>query len=167
MFFTSAEYGDAERGKRETRGLFEFLENCIGIFSTTHSQQGRFLDGRIEIRFRGADGVAMTGLNDPDIARALGFRGDVNVAWGDRTSDHDVDPFDHYISIDYKSETLGERTDYEDLRRAAQLDLAAIDAFLDCAIYEAPAATPPPRSGAAFSYPEIKISPSTARVLGD
>ena len=146
MFFTSAEYGDAERGKRETRGLFEFLENCIGIFSTTHSQQGRFLDGRIEIRFRGADGVAMTGLNDPDIARALGFRGDVNVAWGERI-DSDDDPFDRYVVISYKSETLGERTDYEDLRRAAQLDLAAIDTFLDRAIYAHLLASPATPTG--------------------
>jgi len=133
MFFISAEYGDAESGKRETRGLFEFSEKCVGIFSTTHFQRGRFLDGRIEIRFRGTDGMATAGLNDPDIVRALGFRSDVYVEWGERI-DSDVDPFDRYISIGYKSETLGERTEYEDLRRAAHLDLAAIDAFLDCAI---------------------------------
>ncbi len=134
MYFTRNEHGDAENGRHETRGFFEFAESCIGIFTTTHEQHGRFLSGRIKIRFSGADGVASAGLNDPDIARALGFRDNVNVDWGEHITHDDDDHFDRRVSIIYKTETLGERTDYEDLRRAARLDIAAIDACLDRAV---------------------------------
>lgn len=130
MYHTRGEYGDAESGKRETRGFFEFMDNCVGIFTTTHEQRGRFIAGRIEVSFSGADGMALAGLNNPDIAQALGFRDNVGATWEDIANSGD-DLFDRCVSICYELETLGERVDYEDLRRVGCLDIAAIDAFLD------------------------------------
>ena len=134
MYYTRGEEGDAAMGIHEMRGYFEFSEGNIGNFATFHEQHGRFLTGHIEISFSGADGEAGAGLNHPDLARALGFRGDVKIEWEDLVIGLDADRFDRSVGISHKSETTGEKTDYEDIRRAVQLDLAAIDAFLDGAI---------------------------------